>query len=163
MSQVVKSRCLAYNIIVLRGSTGFTTFYVRITTFSRQKPRAELARCQLANLTPQRAEGTRLAPRWRLRPGRRAPRHFSGASVPAVSGPVLAGFGRFRRPARRTSTPSGARRGPWAAALPRRGSPGPVGARRGDLRAAPGAVGRQGAVCPRLAAGGPRGEVPLPK
>ena len=101
-----------------------------------------------------------MAPRWRLRPGRRAPRRFSGASVRAVSGPVLAGFGRFRRPARPTSTPSGARRGPWAAALPRRGSPGPAGVRRGDLRAAAGAVGRQGAVCPRLAGGGPRGEVP---
>jgi hypothetical protein len=87
------------------------------------------ARCQLANLTPQRAEGTQLAPRWRLRPGRRAPTRFSRASVPAVSGPVLAGFGRFRRSARRTSTPSGVRRGPRAAALPRRGSPGPVGAR----------------------------------
>ena len=59
------------------------------------------------------------------------------------------------------TTPSGgARRGPRAAALPRRGSPGPTGARRGDLRAAPGAVGRQGAVCPRLAGAGPRGEVP---
>ena len=90
-----------------------------------------------------------MAPRWRLRPGRRAPRRFSGASVPAVSGPVLAGFGRFRRPPRRTSTPSGARRGPRAAARPRRGSPGPVGPRRCDLRAAPGAVGWQGAVCPR--------------
>jgi hypothetical protein len=31
--------------------------------------------------------------------------------------------------------------------------------RRGDLRAAPGAVGRQGAVCPRLWGAGPRGEV----
>ena len=84
---------------------------------------------------------------------------FSGASVPSVSGPVLARFGRFRRPARRTSTPSGARRGPWAAALPRRGSPGSTGVRRGDLRAAVGVVGRQGAACPRLAAGGPQGEV----
>jgi hypothetical protein len=80
-----------------------------------------------------------LAPRWRLRPGRRAPRRFSGASVRAVSGPVLAGFGVF-------------------AGL--RGSPGPAGVRRCDLRAAAGAVGRQGAVCPRLAAAGHRGEVP---
>ena len=70
----------------------------------------------------------------------------SGASVLAVSGPVLAGFGRFRRPARRP-------------ALPRRGSPGPAGVRQGDLRAAPGAVGRQGAVCPMLAGVGPQWEV----
>ena len=33
-----------------------------------------------------------MAPRWRLRPGRRAPRRFSGASVRAVSGPD---YGRF--------------------------------------------------------------------
>jgi hypothetical protein len=114
----------------------------------------------LANLTPQRAEGTQLAPRWRLRPGRRAPMRFSRAFVLAVSGPILAGFGRFWRPARRTSTPGGAWRGPWAAALPRRGSPGPAGVRWCDLRAAAGPVGRQGGVCPRLAAGGPHGEVP---
>jgi hypothetical protein len=84
---------------------------------------------------------------------------FSRASVRAVSGPILAGFGRFRRPARRTSTPSGARSGPWAVALPRRGNPGPAGVRRCDLRAAARDVGRHGAVCPRLADVGPRGEV----
>jgi hypothetical protein len=69
-------------------------------------------------------------------------------------------FGRFGRPLRRTSTPSGARRGPWAAARPRRGRPGPVGGRRGDLCVAVGAVGRQRAICPRLVSGGPQGEVP---
>jgi hypothetical protein len=73
--------------------------------------------------------------------------------------PVLAVFGGLR--GHRPRAPSGARRGPRAAALPRRGSPGPVGARRCDLRAAAGAVGRQGAVCPRLAGAGPRGEVPV--
>jgi hypothetical protein len=75
-----------------------------------KKPRAELARCQLANPTPHRAEGTQLAPRWRLRPGRRAPRRFSGASVRAVYKPILGVLGRFLRPARRTSTPSGGAR-----------------------------------------------------
>ena len=70
---------------------------------------------------PQRVQGTHLALRWRLRPGWRARTRFFGASVRAVSGPVLARWGVFRRPARRTSTRSAARRGHWAAARPRRG------------------------------------------
>jgi hypothetical protein len=62
---------------------------------------------------------------------------------------LAVGWGAFsasRRPARRTSTPSVARRGLSAAAWPRRGSPGPVGARRCYLCAVAGAVGRQGAI-----------------
>ena len=78
----------------------------------------------------------------------------------ALLGPFCPFFGRFGRPMRRTSTPSGARRGPWAAARPWRGRPGPVGGRRGDLCVAVGAVGRQRAICPRLVSGGPQGEVP---
>jgi hypothetical protein len=127
----------------------------RITSHQWSKPRGDLARCQLADLPPQRATWTQLALRWRLRPGRRAPRRSFGHLSESVAGPVLPIFGRFGRPLRRTSTPSGNRRGPCAAAGPQRGKPGPVGVRWGDVCAAVGAVGRQRAICPRMVSGGP--------
>jgi hypothetical protein len=127
------------SIVFPRGSTRFPGAPLRAhydPLLAGKKPRADLARCQLANPTPHRAEGTQLAPRWRLRPGRRTPRRFSGASVRAVYKPVFGVLGRFRRPARRTSTPSGATGcgaavpllAPLRAAAlpPRHGSPGPA-------------------------------------
>jgi hypothetical protein len=70
--------------LVTRYDRRFTLGHARIfhiTSHQWSKPRGDLARCQLANLTPQRATRTELAPRWRLRPGRRAPRRSSRAPV----------------------------------------------------------------------------------
>jgi len=88
---------------------------------------------------------------------------FSGASIPAVSGPVSAGlaaFGGLRGGHRPRA--GHARRCPRTAARPLRGSPGPARVRRCDLRAAVGAVGRQGAVCPGAGERGlaPGSEIP---
>jgi hypothetical protein len=94
---------------------------------SWQKPRATLARRPPAALTPQRAHGTRLGPRRRLRPGRRAPMRSCGASLPErcrgrfwpaaapfwpVGGlwPATAPFRHAGGLPRRASTPSAARR-----------------------------------------------------
>ena len=108
----------------LRGSGGYTTFKGISLRLLGGSPRADRARCQLANPTTQRRQGVAEAARWGFHCGREGHRGLPGPFLRAAPEPFLTDFGvrgHLARLGARLAQPPDR---PRAAPAPRRRAPG---------------------------------------
>ena len=78
---------------VVRGSGGFAPFKGISLRLLGGSPRADRARCQLANPTTQRRQGVAEAARWGFHCGREGHRGLPGPFLRAAPEPFLTDFG----------------------------------------------------------------------
>ena len=108
----------------VRGSGGFAHFKGISLRLLGGSPRADRARCQLANPTTQRRQGVAEAARWGFHCGREGHRGLPGPFLRAAPEPFLTDFGvrgHLARLGARLAQPPDR---PRATPAPRRGAPG---------------------------------------
>ena len=112
------------NFSSVRGSGGYTTFKGISLRLLGGWPRADRARCQLANPTSQRRQGVAEAARWGFHCGREGHRGLPGPFLRAAPEPFLTEFGvrgHLARLGARLAQPPDHHH---ATPAPRRGAPG---------------------------------------